>query len=193
MMAVVTATSWANPEGKSSATFAAGCFWCSEAIFQELNGVENVVSGMMGGLEEGLTPEQIAKGEGGHAEVITLLFDPDVISYSELLEVFFSSHDPTSLNKQGEDEGVEYRSEIFAHDEEQMRIATEAIDELTRQNIYTKPIVTKVSPAGTFHPAAEKHQNYYSKNSDPQYCERVITPKVEKFRKIFRDKLKSPH
>lgn len=174
----------------SQATFAGGCFWCTEAVFQELNGVKGVTAGMMGGKEEGLTPEQIAQGEGGHAEVIFLTYDPGVISYPELLEVFFATHDPTSLNKQGQDEGVEYRSAIFTYDDQQKAIAEKAIEELTREKIYSKPIVTEVEPAGKFWVASEKHQNYYSKNSDPQYCEMVITPKVEEFRKIFADKLK---
>lgn len=181
---------WSNPEKTETATFAGGCFWCTEAIFQELKGVDDVVAGMMGGQDEGLTEQQIAKGEGGHAEVITLTYDAEVISYPELLEVFFATHDPTSLNKQGEDEGVEYRSEIFTYSDEQKALAESVIAELTEQAIYTKPIVTQVSPASKFHPAAEKHQNYYSKKSDAQYCEMVITPKVEKFRKIFGDKLK---
>jgi peptide-methionine (S)-S-oxide reductase len=197
-MAAVILTSVLFPglaQGQSEqlkqATFAGGCFWCTEAIFQELHGVEDVVAGMMDGREDSLSPEQIAKGEGGHAEVITLRYDPAVISYSELLEVFFATHDPTSINKQGEDEGVEYRSAIYTHDEEQKVLAEQVIVELTEQAIYSKPIVTEVKPASTFHPAAEKHQDYYSKQSDPVYCERVITPKVEKFRKIFADKLKA--
>ncbi len=180
-----------HPSGLRQATFAGGCFWCTEAIFQELNGVKEVTAGMMGGQDEGLTPEQIAKGEGGHAEVIFLLYDPQVISYAELLEVFFETHDPTSVNKQGEDEGIEYRSAIFTFDDEQKAMAESVIDEMTREKIYDKPIVTEVQPATKFWMAAEKHQDYYSKNSDPQYCEMVITPKVEKFRKIFADKLKS--
>jgi peptide-methionine (S)-S-oxide reductase len=172
------------------ATFAGGCFWCVEAIFQELDGVENVTAGMMGGQDEGLTAEQIARGEGGHAEVIFLVYDPAVISYTQLLEVFFATHDPTSVNKQGDDEGVEYRSAIFTYDDTQMSLAKGVIAELTREGVYDKPIVTEVTPATRFHAAAEKHQDYYSKQSDPAYCQRVITPKVEKFRKIFADRLK---
>lgn len=189
-MQILMGPSWAESEERKGATFAGGCFWCTEAIFQELNGVEDVVSGLMGGQDEGLTAQQIAKGEGGHAEVITLTYNPAVISYSELLEVFFATHDPTSLNKQGADEGIEYRSEIFAHDSEQQTLAEEVIAQLTEQAIYPKPIVTKVSLASKFYPAAEKHQDFYTQNTDPQYCELVITPKVEKFRKIFADKLK---
>lgn len=177
--------------GLKQATFAGGCFWCAEAMFQQLKGVVNVTAGMMGGQDEGLTEEQIAKGEGGHAEVIFLLYDPSVISYAELLQAFFASHDPTSLNKQGEDEGPEYRSAIFYYDATQKQLAEGAIAELTKEGIYDKPIVTEVVPATKLHVAAEKHQDYYSKNSDPQYCQRVITPKVEKFRKIFADKVKS--
>ncbi len=180
----------ADPQTKEIATFAGGCFWCTEAIFQELHGVEDVVSGMMGGQDEGLTEQQIAKGEGGHAEVITLTYDPQQITYTELLEVFFATHDPTSVNKQGADEGIEYRSEIFFYSGAQAAEADRVIADLTEQEIYPKPIVTRVTPASKFHPAAEKHQDYYTKNSDPQYCQMVITPKVEKFRKIFADKLK---
>ncbi len=190
VVGVLMGPSWAAPEGKETATFAGGCFWCTEAVFQELNGVDEVVAGMMGGQDEGLTAEQIAKGQGGHAEVITLTYDPKVIDYSELLEVFFATHDPTSVNKQGADEGIEYRSEVFTYSDAQKATAEEIIAEMTEQKIYPKPIVTKVTPATVFHPAAEKHQNYYTKNSDPQYCQMVITPKVEKFRKIFADKLK---
>ena len=178
------------PGGLKQATFAGGCFWCTEAIFQELEGVKDVTAGMMGGQDEGLTPEQIAKGEGGHAEVIFLLYDPSVISYTSLLEVFFATHDPTSLNKQGEDQGVEYRSAIFTFDSTQKALAEGVIAELTKEGIYDKPIVTQVAPAGKFFAAAEKHQDYYKKKADPQYCERVITPKVKKFREIFADKLK---
>lgn len=190
VIGVLMGPSWADPEGKERATFAGGCFWCTEAIFQELLGVDDVVSGLMGGQEEGLSEQQIAKGEGGHAEVITLTYDPKVISYSELLEVFFATHDPTSVNKQGDDEGIEYRSEVFTYSDEQRSVAEEIIAEMTEQAIYPKPIVTKVTPASKFYPAAEKHQDFYTKNSDPQYCQMVITPKVEKFRKIFADKLK---
>lgn len=190
VVGVLMGPSWADLEGRETATFAGGCFWCTEAVFQELNGVDEVVAGMMGGQEEGLTEQQIARGEGGHAEVITLTYDPSVISYPELLEVFFATHDPTSVNKQGADEGIEYRSEIFTYGDEQKAVAEEIIAEMTEQGIYPKPIVTKVTPASKFHPAAEKHQDFYTKNSDPQYCQMVITPKVEKFRKIFADKLK---
>lgn len=179
-----------KPSAMKQATFGGGCFWCTEAIFQELNGVENVTAGMMGGQVEGLSPEQIAKGEGGQAEVIFLLYDPELISYSELLEVFFATHDPTSLNQQGADIGVEYRSAIFTYDQEQKDLAEAVITELTKEGIYDKPIVTEVTGAGKFYAAAEKHQDYYSKNSDPQYCKMVITPKVEKFRKVFAAKLK---
>jgi peptide-methionine (S)-S-oxide reductase len=178
------------PGGLKQATFAGGCFWCTEAIFEELEGVKGVTAGMMGGKDEGLTPEQVAKGEGGHAEVIFLLYDPNVISYTTLLEVFFATHDPTSLNKQGADEGVEYRSAVFTFDDTQKALAEGAIAELTKEGIYDKPIVTEVTPATKFYAAAEKHQDYYAKKSDAQYCELIITPKVEKFRKIFADKLK---
>lgn len=183
----------ANPpaKGVAQATFAGGCFWCTEAMFEQLKGVKNVTAGLMGGQEEGLTQEQILKGEGGHAEVVFLIYDPSEISYAELLEAFFMAHDPTSLNKQGEDEGVEYRSAIFYFDDAQKKAAESAIAELTKEGIYDKPIVTEVAAAGKFYAAPEKHQDYYSKKSDAAYCDRVITPKVEKFRKIFADKVKA--
>jgi peptide-methionine (S)-S-oxide reductase len=180
----------AKPVPLKQATFAGGCFWCMEAMFEQVDGVKNVTSGLMGGQEEGLTEEQIAKGEGGHAEVILLMYDPSVISYTQLLQAFFLAHDPTSVNKQGEDEGPEYRSVIFYFDDAQKAAAEGAIAELTKEGIYDKPIVTLVQPASVFHAAAEKHQDYYQKKSDAQYCERVITPKVEKFRKVFADKVK---
>ena len=173
------------------ATFAGGCFWCTEAMFQQLKGVVNVTAGLMGGQDQGLTEEQIAKGEGGHAEAVFLLYDPSIISYAELLQAFFACHDPTSVNKQGEDEGPEYRSVIFYFDGTQKELAESVIAKLTEEHIYDKPIVTEVKPVSVFHAAAEKHQDFYSKNSDPQYCQRVITPKVEKFRKIFADKVKN--
>jgi peptide-methionine (S)-S-oxide reductase len=188
---LLSQTAWAQtPPRLEQATFAGGCFWCMEAMFEQLNGVESVTSGLMGGQEEGLTEQQIAAGEGGHAEVIFLLYDPQVISYPELLQAFFAAHDPTSVNKQGENEGIEYRSVIFTFNDEQKKTAESVIDELTRAGIYSKPIVTQVLPAGKFHLAAENHQDYYSKNSESQYCKRVITPEVAKFRKIFADKVK---
>lgn len=191
IVAMLLTGAWAQG-GKSTetATFGGGCFWCTEAIFQELEGVQAVTSGMMGGREDGLTARQIARGEGGHAEVVQISFDPAVISYSQLLEVFFETHDPTSLNKQGADEGVEYRSVVFYATPEQKTLAEKTIAELTKAQVYAKPIVTEVSPSGAFHASVEEHQNYYTKQSDPEYCQMVITPKVEKFRKVFAELLK---
>ncbi len=185
-------TATAQSQGATeTATFAGGCFWCTEAIFQELAGVQEVTAGMMGGQDAGLTERQIARGEGGHAEVVQIVYDPSVLPYEELLEVFFATHDPTSVNKQGADEGVEYRSAIFYHSDAQKTTVEAIIAGLTKEKVYSKPIVTEVGPATVFHKAAEDHQDYYTKKSDPGYCEMVITPKVEKFRKVFADRLKS--
>lgn len=189
---ILVSTATAQTSGRSeTATFAGGCFWCTEAIFQELAGVQEVTAGMMGGQDTGLTERQIARGEGGHAEVVQIVFDPSVLPYEDLLEVFFATHDPTSVNKQGADEGVEYRSAIFYHSDAQKATVEAIITGLSEEQVYPKPIVTEVTAATVFHKAAEDHQNYYTKKSDPGYCEMVITPKVEKFRKVFADRLKT--
>jgi peptide-methionine (S)-S-oxide reductase len=176
---------------EQAAIFGGGCFWCIEAVFQRLTGVANVESGYMGGQVENPTYKQVCGGDTGHAEVVRVTFDPDVISYRELLDVFFSVHDPTTLNRQGNDTGEQYRSVIFYADEEQQRIAEDVIAEMTAAGVYPEPIVTAVEPAGKFYVAEGYHQNYYNENSRQPYCMFVISPKMAKLEKKFAEKLKA--
>jgi peptide-methionine (S)-S-oxide reductase len=178
--------------GKEIAIFAGGCFWCTEAVFLELNGVEGVKPGYIGGESKNPTYEEVSSGYSGHAEAIRIVFDPAKITYGELLEVFFATHDPTTLNRQGADVGTQYRSEIFATNAKQKEQAIEYISQLTAENTFGfgKMIVTKVSDAAPFYVAEDYHQNYYSQNKEKSYCSYVITPKVDKVRKEFKDKLK---
>jgi len=179
-------------EKTDTATFATGCFWCTEAIFQELNGVLKVTSGYSGGKVVNPTYKQICTGETGHAECVQVVYEPDKISYDELLEVFFEVHDPTSLNRQGADVGTQYRSAIFYNTPEQKEKAEYYKNELDKSGAYNKPIVTEISPSSKFYPAEDYHQEYYdnNKNTNP-YCSVVIRPKLEKFQKVFAQKLKS--
>jgi len=172
------------------ATFAGGCFWCTEAVFLELNGVQSVVSGYIGGKTINPTYKDICNGDTGHAEAIQITFDSSKITFQELLEIFFATHDPTTLNRQGNDSGTQYRSEIFYHNENQKKISESYITLLTKENTFGKPIVTIISPATKFYEAENYHQNYYNQNKSQGYCSYVITPKVEKVRKLFKDKLK---
>jgi peptide-methionine (S)-S-oxide reductase len=172
------------------ATFAGGCFWCTEAVFLELNGVKTVKSGYIGGKTINPTYKDICNGDTGHAEAIQIEFDSSKISFGELLEVFFATHDPTTLNRQGNDSGTQYRSEIFYHNELQKNTAEAYIALLTNENTFGKPIVTVISAATKFYEAEDYHQNYYNQNQSQGYCSYVITPKVEKVRKLFKDKLK---
>ena len=174
-----------------TATLAGGCFWCVEAVFDELNGVQSVESGYMGGKTLNPTYAQICDGDTGHAEVIQIKFDADVVSFRELLEVFFTVHDPTTLNRQGNDVGTQYRSAIFYHSPEQKQTADEVIAEVDAKKIWSKPIVTEVTPSATFFIAENYHQEYFARtgNSNP-YCSVVVAPKVAKFRKQFVEKLK---
>lgn len=172
------------------ATFAGGCFWCTEAIFDQVNGVESVVSGYSGGHVINPSYREVTRGTTGHAEAIQISFDPDVISYIELLEIFFKTHDPTTLNRQGADVGTQYRSAIFYHSESQRKQAEEIIDALNKEEIWNKPIVTEVTEFTNFYPAEDYHQEYYENNPNQGYCRIVIQPKVEKFKKVFKDKLK---
>lgn len=173
-----------------TATFGSGCFWCTEAIFSRLNGVVSVVSGYSGGTTENPTYEEVCSGNTGHAEVCQITFDSTIISFDELLEVFWKTHDPTTLNRQGADVGTQYRSVIFYHTEEQKKSAEHYKDELNRDNIWGKPVVTEISPFTKFYPAEKYHQDYYENNPRQGYCSFVIAPKVEKFEKIFKNKLK---
>jgi peptide-methionine (S)-S-oxide reductase len=180
-------------EGKAElklATFGGGCFWCTEAIFKRLNGVEKVVSGYSGGSVENPTYEQVCTGATGHAESIQITYDPTKVSYVDLLEVFWKTHDPTTKNRQGNDFGPQYRSVIFYHDAEQKELAESYRIRLEAEHIWDRPIVTEIEPFARFWPAEPYHQNYYDNNSSKGYCTFVITPKIEKFKKIFKERLK---
>lgn len=173
------------------ATFGGGCFWCVEAVFENLQGVEKVVSGYAGGNIENPTYSEVCKGFTGHAEVAQITFDPSKITYKELLEVFFKTHDPTTINRQGADRGTQYRSIILYHSTEQQKEAEAYIEKLDNAEIYKQLIVTEVVELKKFYPAEANHQNYYQLNKDTQaYCQYVITPKMDKFEKEFKDKLK---
>ncbi len=172
------------------ATFAGGCFWCTEAVFTELKGVEKVISGYTGGLIKNPSYKEICTGTTGHAEAIQIIFDPKEIAFEDLLEVFFGTHDPTTLNRQGADVGTQYRSEIFYHSQEQKDKAEDYIKFIENEKLYNKPIVTKVSSAVVFYEAEEYHQDYYAENSQQGYCQMVIAPKLEKLRKYYKSKLK---
>ena len=176
--------------GKEVAIFAGGCFWCTEAVFLELKGVEGVKPGYIGGKTPNPTYKDVCTGTTGHAEAIQIVFDPSKITYGELLEVFFATHDPTTLNRQGADMGTQYRSEIFTTNAKQKELAQSYIDLLNAENTYGKKVVTKVSDAPTFYVAEDYHKNYYNQNKGQSYCTYVITPKIDKVRKEFKDKLK---
>lgn len=177
-------------EGKEVATFAGGCFWCTEAIFLELKGVEKVVSGYTGGTVKNPSYREVCTGTTGHAEAIQITFDPNLVAYEDLLEIFFSSHNPTTLNRQGADVGTQYRSEIFYHSQTQKKAAEDYIALIEKEKLYDDPIVTKISPATVFYEAEDYHQNYYNENSSQGYCQMVIAPKLEKLRKYYKSKLK---
>jgi peptide-methionine (S)-S-oxide reductase len=172
------------------ATLAGGCFWCLEAVYDQVHGVKSVDSGYMGGRGPEPTYEAVCTGMTGHAEVVQLTFDPEVVSYRDLLEIFFVIHDPTTLNRQGNDRGTQYRSAIFYHSAEQKTTAEEVIADLTKREIFKDPIVTQVVPAEPFYIAEDYHQDYFAKNPSQPYCAYVVTPKVAKLRKQFADKLK---
>ncbi|MFA3782353.1 peptide-methionine (S)-S-oxide reductase MsrA [Melioribacteraceae bacterium 4301-Me] len=173
-----------------TATFGAGCFWCTEAIFQRLKGVEKVISGYSGGHVANPTYEEVCTGSTGHAEVCQIIYNPDVISFEELLKVFWKTHDPTTLNRQGNDIGTQYRSVIFYHNQRQKELAEKYKRELDHSGAYERPIVTAIEPFKNFYKAEDYHQNYYNNNPDKPYCSFVIGPKLDKFEKAFRDILK---
>jgi len=172
------------------ATLGSGCFWCTEAFFLRLKGVESVVSGYSGGKVKNPTYREVCTGLTGHAEVVQIKFDPKVISYEEILEVFWNTHDPTTLNKQGNDEGPQYRSAVFYHNEEQKKIALQYKDQLNKSGVFRNPIVTEITAFSMFYPAEDYHQNYYALNPNQGYCQYVIRPKVEKFNKQYAAKLR---
>ncbi len=182
----------ANPSGKYEvATLAGGCFWCLEAIFDGLKGVTDVVSGYSGGSAPNPSYDQVCTGRTGHAESVQVTFDPTVISFRELLEVFFTIHDPTTLNRQGADVGTQYRSAIFYHAPEQKAAAEEVIARLAAEKVWDRPIVTELKPFSAFYPAEEYHQEYFARNPRQPYCQVVIAPKVAKFRKHYLERLKA--
>lgn len=173
-----------------TATLGAGCFWCVEAVFDDLKGVEDVVSGYSGGHTENPTYKEVCSETTGHAEVVQIRFDPSELSFADLLRVFFSVHDPTQLNRQGNDIGTSYRSAIFYHSEEQKQTALEVIDEVNNEGIYDKPIVTEVTAFDKFWPAEDYHQEYFANNPNQPYCAAVVAPKVAKFRQKYVSRLK---
>ncbi|MBX0289788.1 peptide-methionine (S)-S-oxide reductase MsrA [Hymenobacter sp. HSC-4F20] len=172
------------------ATFGAGCFWCVEAVFQDLNGVEKVVSGYTGGRIANPTYKEVCSGLTGHAEVAQITYDPSKITFAELLEVFWKTHDPTTLNRQGADVGTQYRSAIFYHNEEQHRLAEAYKKKLNEAHAFPNPVVTEIVPLQKFYAAENYHQNYYNQNGQQPYCQFVVKPKVDKVRQVFADKLK---
>jgi peptide-methionine (S)-S-oxide reductase len=179
-----------DPSTREVATLAGGCFWCLEAVYDELKGVESVESGYMGGPVTDPTYEQVCGGETGHAEVVQIKFDPAVVSFSDILAIFFAIHDPTTLNRQGNDLGTQYRSAIFYHTPKQKEIAREVMADVAREQLYPRPLVTQVEPASTFYVAEDYHQEYFARNPNQGYCQFVVAPKVAKFRKSFFDRLK---
>ena len=176
---------------KEIATLAGGCFWCTEAVFERLKGVEKVTSGFTGGSIKNPAYREITTGRTGHAEAVEIIFDPEVITYEELLNIFFSTHDPTTLNRQQYDVGTQYRSAIFYHSEEQKQIAEKVIETLESEKIFNDPIVTEVTKAPPFYEAEPEHKEYYSRNPEQRYCQAIIDPKIKKLRQLYSDKLKT--
>jgi peptide-methionine (S)-S-oxide reductase len=177
-------------QNKETATLAGGCFWCLEAVFDNLQGVLDVVSGYSGGHVPDPTYSEVTTGRTGHAEVVQVTFDPTVISFAEILEVFFTIHDPTTLNRQGADVGTQYRSAVFYHSPEQKATVEQVVKDLEKQRVWDNPIVTQVVPFEVFYPAEDYHQEYYANNPRQPYCQVVVAPKVTKFRKKYADRLK---
>jgi peptide-methionine (S)-S-oxide reductase len=176
-------------ENQEMATFAGGCFWCTEAIFLEIKGVQSVLPGYIGGTKENPTYQEVCTGNTGHAEAIQIVFDPKVVTFETLLEIFFATHDPTTLNAQGADVGTQYRSEVFYHNDSQKKITEDYIIQLSTAKTFGMPIVTAISQATKFYVAEDYHKNYYNLNKSQSYCNYVITPKVEKARKLFSNKI----
>ena len=187
---LVSSLTDASARQTDTATFGTGCFWCTEAVFQELDGVLKATSGYSGGHVANPTYKQVTTGTTGHAECVQIVYDPQKISYDELLEVFWQTHDPTTLNKQGNDEGPQYRSAIFYHNAEQKQKAEKYKTELDKSGAWDNPIVTEIAPYKDFYVAENYHQDYYNNNGSQPYCYYVIRPKLEKFRKVFKEKLK---
>jgi peptide-methionine (S)-S-oxide reductase len=173
-----------------TATFGAGCFWCVEAVFQRLEGVLTVASGYSNGFVKNPSYKEVCAGTTGHAEVCRITYDKNIVSFDELLEVFWKTHDPTTLNRQGNDVGTQYRSAVFYHSDEQKKIAEDYRTKLNAEKVYPNPIVTEIKKIENYYPAEDYHQNYFNQNSDQGYCQFVIQPKLEKFEKVFKDKMK---
>lgn len=195
-MVIAATTSHAQKDKKmestelKTVTFGAGCFWCTEAVFLNVNGVTKVVSGYSGGKVKNPTYRDVCTGLTGHAEVTQITYNPSIVTFEDLLEVFWNTHDPTTLNRQGYDEGTQYRSAVFYNDEEQKKIAEQYKKQLENSHVYKSPIVTEISPLINFFPAEDYHQNYFALNPNQQYCQYVIRPKVDKFKKQFASRLK---
>jgi peptide-methionine (S)-S-oxide reductase len=189
-IAMGSGTSGAEDVKLAKATLAGGCFWCTEAVYAELKGVKAVTSGYIGGAVPNPTYKDVCTGQTGHAEAIEIEYDPAVVPFEKLLEVFFATHDPTTLNRQGADVGTQYRSGVFYHDDEQKRIAEEVIAKLDEAKVFPRKIVTEVTKATTFYPAEDYHQDYFANNPFQPYCQAVAAPKVDKVRKVFKDLLK---
>lgn len=175
----------------STATFGNGCFWCTEAVFQRVEGVHSVVSGYTGGFIKNPAYREVCSGRTGHAEALEIKFDPTVVSYEELLEIFWKTHDPTTLNRQGNDVGTQYRSAVFYHDQTQKELAEHYKAKLNASGIFASPIVTEITEASAFYPAEEDHQNYYNDHPEQGYCRIIIQPKIDKLKAIFADKVKA--
>jgi len=190
MMTIMNQANGSSRSTTEVATLAGGCFWCLEAVFDDLQGVVQVESGYSGGTVPNPSYERVCSGTTGHAEVVQVTFDPSMISFREILHVFFTIHDPTTLNRQGADVGTQYRSAIFYHTPEQKEAAEQVIRELTAQQVWDAPIVTEVAPFRAFYPAEDYHQEYFRRNSNQPYCQIVVAPKVAKFRKQYQAKLK---
>lgn len=182
-------SSVAMPDDLETATLGSGCFWCTEAVYLEVKGVRSVVSGYTGGKVKHPTYREVCSGLTGHAEVVQVKFDPKVVSYESILEIFWNTHDPTTLNRQGADEGTQYRSAIFYHSEDQRKVAEAYKAQLEKSGVFKNRIVTEITPAAVFYKAEDYHQNYFALNPDQGYCQYVIRPKVEKFRKQFAGRL----
>ena len=180
----------ADDKPMAKATFAGGCFWCTEAVYKEIKGVKEVTSGYIGGKNPNPTYKQVCTGLTGHAEAVEIEYDPDLVPYEKLLEVFFATHDPTTLNRQGADVGTQYRSGVFYHDDDQKQIAEKVIERLNVARVFPQRIVTEVTEASTFYPAEDYHQDYFENNPFQPYCQAAVSPKVAKVRKVFKDLLK---
>jgi len=190
LLSFIIITNWAMGKELEKATLGGGCFWCTEAVYLELKGVVDVKPGYSGGHIKNPSYREVSNETTGHAEVVQITFDPAIVSYTEILEVFFVTHDPTTLNRQGNDVGTQYRSAIFYHSEQQKQTALKVVELLTKDKVYNKPIVTEVTKFDAFYVAEDYHINYFARNKNQPYCQYVVAPKVEKFRKVFKEKMK---